>query len=343
MSVYKLRKAIDERLRQSQGIGYAGVILGVALAGFVLFPITKWFLNINSGTNDLSKKLEMQSVIQDYWQSLNAMTYDEFEAAVASRGTTFSEDIGNWKVTTTFSAKGKYANSTCSPGTTPTADDRSCRRATITIQNKNDTLQSTKLDTTKVSSQSDKRIRDLEDAMSSMKTRVTNAENKFSNYYTKSQVDSKDTTISNKFGSYYTSAQTDAKISAMTAGQSLWIDGKVCGKRITYSTISTPSGWTQSFVYKGQRYVRPRASETHVLRECGGCPGVGVLCGAMNNSSGPSSTVHADTATGFYAFKVKQYSCYTSGWGAVIGSEQYFDYRTLNINDFTTDYGCQSD
>ncbi len=159
-----------------------------------------------SGTEGLQDKLAMQAIIQDHWLTLNDEGFDELSAAIATKGSTWTENVGDggqYTITTSFGDAGKYVNTACTDGA-PGVDERECRKVGIQIRD-NVTGQTQALNLTKVASQTDRRLKDLEATAAELGTRMTAAENKFGQYYTAAQVNS-------KLNSYYTAAQVNAKI-----------------------------------------------------------------------------------------------------------------------------------
>ena len=188
------------------GFGLIGIMVAIVATGLLVVPLTRWYISMTSGAEGLQDKLAMQAIIQDHWLTLNDEGFDELSAAIATKGSTWTENVGEggrYTITTSFGEPGKYVNAACTDGT-PGTDERECRKVSVQIKD-NVTGQTQALNLTKVASQTDKRLKDLEATAAGLGTRMTAAENKFGQYYTAAQVNS-------KFNSYYTAAQVNAKI-----------------------------------------------------------------------------------------------------------------------------------
>ncbi len=142
-----------------------GALLGVAIAatviGVVAIPFTRWFMSLDQNIdttearlNRISDRLEMQSIIQDYWNQINQSSYDEFEETITKKGTKWTEDIGGkYSLALSFGPKGKYENALCNEGATVQNDDRHCRKVKITIEAKDDSSIKEDLTTTRIASE----------------------------------------------------------------------------------------------------------------------------------------------------------------------------------------------
>lgn len=105
------------------------------------------------GTDDLAAKMERQTILQDKWNTLNATSFDDItELITAKGGSSWSEDVGKYTITTTIDAAGKYANAACTDGTLG-EDDRQCRQVHLTIKD-NETGKTQALDVTKIAPES---------------------------------------------------------------------------------------------------------------------------------------------------------------------------------------------
>lgn len=186
-------------IKNRNGYGMIGAMLAIVAMGALIVPLTRWYITMTQGTEGLRERLEMHAAIQDYWQKINAATFDEFNAAISSRGTTWEENIGDkYKLTIKFSADGKYADGACSVGTAAGANDRHCRKATITLASKTDPSVTQSLTTTKISTFAESQvIKELRDRLAAINA-------KFGNYYTAAQINS-------KRASYYTAAEENQK------------------------------------------------------------------------------------------------------------------------------------
>lgn len=131
------------------GSGLIGILVAIAAVGLMIPPITRWYITMAMGTDDLAAKMERQTILQDKWNTLNATSFDDItELITAKGGSSWSEDVGKYTITTTIDAAGKYANAACTDGT-PGEDDRQCRQVHLTIKD-NETGQTQALDVTKI-------------------------------------------------------------------------------------------------------------------------------------------------------------------------------------------------
>ncbi len=250
------------------GYGLVGVMVAIVAAGLLMVPLTRWYISMTSGTEGLQDKLAMQAIIQDHWLTLNDEGFDELSAAIATKGSTWTENVGEggrYTITTSFGGAGKYVNAACTDGT-PGTDERQCRKVSVQIKD-NVTGQTQALNLTKVASQTDTRLKTLETkantldgkvataqstadaaksaaatAQSTANTAKTNAATAQSTANTaktnaataQSTANTANTNANSalsKFGSYYTAAQVDSKISSSSssgATQKVWVATDTC-------------------------------------------------------------------------------------------------------------------
>lgn len=141
-----LQRKIAGKLKEKKGATLVGVLVGMVAIGLLAFPIVRWIASVTQSLSMDGKKLlyngeslEMQSIIQDYLQQLNASTYEDIENKISAKGTIWTENIGDkYTLKISFGSKGKYAGASCNMSATPGTDDRSCRQATITLASKTD-------------------------------------------------------------------------------------------------------------------------------------------------------------------------------------------------------------
>ena len=62
-----LFSAADKGTDNRKGFGLISVIIAVVALSAIMAPVTRWYLTTSDNLNDLGTKLEMQSVVQDYW------------------------------------------------------------------------------------------------------------------------------------------------------------------------------------------------------------------------------------------------------------------------------------
>lgn len=191
-----LRK-IKEQVAPRGGYGTL-VVLAIAIALAVLIPpFTKWYYSLLKTTTSLEEKMEMQSLIQDRWNQINAATFDELSGMIDSKGTTWTESIGGqYEIKIDFDGAGTYAKGICSVGG---SSANPCRKVSLTISNKNGQgvpLALIKIKTATLSES--QKIQDL-------KSKIAAAEKKFSSYYTVAQ-------LTAKLAQYYTKAEFDKKL-----------------------------------------------------------------------------------------------------------------------------------
>lgn len=159
------------------GFGLIGIMVAIVATGLLIVPLTRWYISMTSGAEGLQDKLAMQAIIQDHWLTLNDEGFDELSAAIATKGTTWEENVGEggrYTITTSFGDAGKYVNAACTDGA-PGTDERECRKVSVQIRD-NVTGQTQALNLTKVASQTDKRLKDLEARSASLEGRVAQEE-----------------------------------------------------------------------------------------------------------------------------------------------------------------------
>ncbi len=213
------------------GFGMTGILVAIAATGLLVVPLTRWYISMTSGAEGLQDKLAMQAIIQDHWLTLNDEGFDELSAAIAAKGTSWTENVGEggrYTITTSFGDAGKYVNAACTDGV-PGADERQCRKVSVQIKD-NVTGQTQALNLTKVASQTDKRLKDLEAKATTLDNRISSVNSSLTNKINTAQ-STADTAKANaataqstantaktnadsalsKFGSYYTKSETYTK------------------------------------------------------------------------------------------------------------------------------------
>ena len=212
------------------GYGLTAILVAMLAAAMLVVPLTRWFLGMSAGTEDLQTKLMVQTIAKDKWDEIHAETFDDLAAALAANPSPWTEYIGDgnrWKIETTIGEEGKYVNAACADGTAG-ATDRKCRKVSIQVT---DTMtgMTQAVNLAKVDSEFfNSRMKALETsiataqstadaAQSTANTANTNANSalsKFGSYYTAAQINS-------TLGNYYTKSQTYAKSEVDTKTQSL--------------------------------------------------------------------------------------------------------------------------
>lgn len=174
-----------ERLKNRKG-QMTGTLIAVIAVAIVMIPVTKWLISMKTGTDDLETRLEMQSIMQDYWNQINEATYDEFQSSVAARGTTWQEEIGDkYTLTMEFSADGKYENASCSVGASVGSNERHCRNVTATIVSKENPALRVALEAARVSMPGESA------RLAAMESKLAANAARFGNYYTKTESDAR--------------------------------------------------------------------------------------------------------------------------------------------------------
>lgn len=165
-----------------KGFGLTSAIVEIAVVAVIMLPLTKWFMSLSSGTNELATRSEMQSIVQDYWSQINLATYNDFQDAIAAKGKKWKDEVGEkYDLTIEFSDDGKYADTGCKVGVEAGTDDRHCRNVTITLASKNNPLIQESLESVRVSMPGESEV------LLQMKQRILSNEGRFSQYYTKSE------------------------------------------------------------------------------------------------------------------------------------------------------------
>lgn len=144
-------------IKSRKGYSVLLVVLGIIVAGIAMLPITKWYLSLHAGMEDLDTRFEMQSIVQDAWNRLLAEDYDETTERIATKGSSYTEDIGDkWTLKYTYGSEGSYESAQCNTSVTPSDDDRKCRKVTISVEPKAGsgvTAKPYSIETTRVASQ----------------------------------------------------------------------------------------------------------------------------------------------------------------------------------------------
>ena len=243
--------------RTAQGL--MSIIIGVVALAAVMIPVTKWIVSMSNDTEELSTKLEMQSYIQDYWHKVNAATYDEFQEEISAKGTTWKEDVGGkYELTIKFSADGKYQNAQCYVGTAAGTEDRHCRKAEISIISKENTSLAQGLETTKISTAAEsRRLREMEGKIASnassislLNTKTSNLDSRLSSLASTvsghgssiSGLSSSISSLTGKFSDYYTKSEVDSKISSSSSSSSSSGDTSSSCKATYYWVVEDAEG-----------------------------------------------------------------------------------------------------
>lgn len=164
-----------------KGFALVGVMAAVGFCTVVTFPILKWYLSLNEGINEMSSRMEMQTIMQNYWDNLNSASYDKIEEAIAAKGTAWTEDVGGkYALAVSFSEDSKYENALCKVAEVAGTDDRHCRRAVLTIVSKENPSLTESRQVTHVAPYS---------LIVDVGNKVKAWEDKFGDYYTKTESD----------------------------------------------------------------------------------------------------------------------------------------------------------
>lgn len=159
------------------GYGLTAILVAMLAAAMLVVPLTRWFLGMSAGTEDLQTKLMVQTIAKDKWDEIHAETFDDLAAALAANPSPWTEYIGDgnrWKIETTIGEEGKYVNAACADGAAG-ATDRKCRKVSIQVT---DTMtgMTQAVNLAKVDSEY-------------FNSRMKALEKKFDDYYTKEQTD----------------------------------------------------------------------------------------------------------------------------------------------------------
>ncbi len=188
-----IQKKITNKLKEKKGFSLLLILAGVIAFALIAIPMAKWLIHMagviaknEESLQNFSDRLEMQSIIQDYWQQMNSSTYDEFQAAITAKGKKWTENVGSkYTLTINFSDDGKYDGATCRVGTAAGASERHCRNVSLSIVSKSNASLTESLQTTRVSMAGESaKISELESKLSAN-------ESKFSQYYKKTESDSR--------------------------------------------------------------------------------------------------------------------------------------------------------
>lgn len=204
-------------IRNRKGYGLIGILVAIVATGLLVVPLTRWYITMTQGTENLQDKLAMQAIIQDHWLTLNDEGFDELSAAIAAKGTTWEENVGEggrYTITTSFGDAGRYVNAACTDGA-PGTDERQCRKVGVQIKD-NVTGQTQALNLTKVASQTDKRLKDLEAKATTLDNRISSVNSSLTSKINTAQstantAQSTANSAISKFGSYYTKSETYTK------------------------------------------------------------------------------------------------------------------------------------
>lgn len=189
----------------------------------LVVPLTRWFLGMSAGTEDLQTKLMVQTIAKDKWDEIHAETFDDLAAALAANPSPWTEYIGDgnrWKIETTIGGEGKYVNAACADGTAG-ATDRKCRKVSIQVT---DTMtgMTQAVNLAKVDSEYfNSRMKALETKAANLDTKVAAAQstadtakaNAATAQSTANTANSNANSALSKFGEYYDKAEVDSKLS----------------------------------------------------------------------------------------------------------------------------------
>lgn len=174
-----LRKIAMARGRR--GMALLPVVIGVAAVGILVYPVLRWYFSMIQGTANLEDKLEMQIITQEYLGRINAATYDEIVQTVATKGSSWTEDVGGkYEVKYEIGDDGKFADAKCDTEAVIADGDRHCRTATITLVSKTGPTQVMNLSTISVATVG--RIPEIQKKLSVQ-------DDRFDEYYTKGDGD----------------------------------------------------------------------------------------------------------------------------------------------------------
>ncbi len=246
------------------GYGLTAILVAMLAAAMLVVPLTRWFLGMSAGTEDLQTKLMIQTIAKDKWDEIHAETFDDLAAALAANPSPWTEYIGDgnrWKIETTIGGEGKYVNAACADGTAG-ATDRKCRKVSIqvtdtmtgmtqavnlakvdseffnsrmkaletSIATAQSTADAAKSAAATAQSTADTAKANAATAQSTANTAKTNAATAQS---TANTANTNANSALSKFGSYYTAAQVDSKISSSSssgATQRVWVATDTCNR-----------------------------------------------------------------------------------------------------------------
>ena len=181
----------------------------------LVVPLTRWFLGMSAGTEDLQTKLMVQTIAKDKWDEIHAETFDDLAAALAANPSPWTEYIGDgnrWKIETTIGEEGKYVNAACADGTAG-ATDRKCRKVSIQVT---DTMtgMTQAVNLAKVDSEYfNSRMKALETSIATAQSTADAAKSAAATAQsTANTANTNANSALSKFGSYDTAAQVDSKI-----------------------------------------------------------------------------------------------------------------------------------
>lgn len=188
-----IQNKLANKIKEKKGFSLLGILAGAIAFAILAFPMAKWIMqmgwNITENEKKLQKfsdRLEMQSIIQDYWQQMNSATYEDFETAVDNKGKKWTENIGNkYTVTIEFSNDGKYDNAVCKVDVPTAINDRHCRNVSLSIISKNDSSLVESLQTTRVS------LANESEKLAELRNKLLELDSKFGQYYKKTESDSR--------------------------------------------------------------------------------------------------------------------------------------------------------
>ena len=187
------RKRMDSR----KGYGMLGLLVAISALALMFAMFTKWYMGLSKTTEDPEEKLEMQSLVQDRLNQINALTFDELSEKISSSGTTWTEDVGGkYEIRIDFGEVGKYVDGAC---VEDSSSGRPCRAVSLSVSPKDSPGVSQSIKTKKIATLSES------EKIQNLKNKVAAAEAKFSSYYTAAEINS-------KFAQFYTKTEFDKKL-----------------------------------------------------------------------------------------------------------------------------------
>lgn len=167
--------------RNRKGTAMVSFLISLVVVAITILPITRWLIALSQGTGDLAERMEMRTILQEYWSRLNAASYDELQATIDAKGPSWTEDIGGrYTLTIETSDNGKFENALCNVAEAAGTGDRVCKKATITIVSKADPSLTAGVQVTRVAPL---------DRAAEVEKMITAQEDKFDGYYTKAAAD----------------------------------------------------------------------------------------------------------------------------------------------------------